>query len=240
MQIYKLQLSNKVVDVFIERKKIRNYYIKINPDLTITVPIPLSIDINLVYSFINNHKNWIEKNLNKFEKAQETNIKDTIINGGTVKILDSQYIVYVYNAKQDNIIIDGFNIYIYSKKSNDSIYLTKQYNEYLKSQAKEYFQNKIDKFLPIFKKYNIKSPTLKVKMMKSKWGSCVPQTSQITLNLYLYKASDKCIEYVIFHEMTHLVHSGHKKRFYNFLQKYMPSYKEVEKELDYQASQLLY
>ena len=76
--------------------------------------------------------------------------------------------------------------------------------------------------------------------MRSKWGSCVPQTAQITLNLYLYKASDKCIEYVIFHEMTHLVHSGHKKRFYNFLQKYMPSYKEVEKELDYQASQLLY
>ena len=46
MQIYKLQLSNKVIDVFIERKKIRNYYIKINPDLTVTVPIPLSIDIN--------------------------------------------------------------------------------------------------------------------------------------------------------------------------------------------------
>ena len=66
MQIYKLQLSNKVVDVFIERKKIRNYYIKINPDLTITVPIPLSIDIHLVYSFINYHNNWIDKNLNKF------------------------------------------------------------------------------------------------------------------------------------------------------------------------------
>ena len=240
MQIYKLQLSNKVIDVFIERKKIRNYYIKINPDLTITVPIPLSIDINLVYNFINSHKKWIEKNLNKFEKAQETNIKDTITNGGTVKILDSQYIVYIYSAKQDNIIIDGFNIYIYSKKSTDSNYLTKQYNEYLKSQAKQYFQKKIDKFLPIFKKYNIKLPTLKIKIMKSKWGSCVPQTAQITLNLYLYKASEKCVEYVVVHEMTHLVHSGHKKRFYNFLQKYMPNYKDIERELDYQASQLLY
>ena len=194
----------------------------------------------MVYNFINSHKKWIEKNLNKFEKAQETNIKDTITNGGTVKILDSQYIVYIYSAKQDNIIIDGFNIYIYSKKSTDSNYLTKQYNEYLKSQAKQYFQKKIDKFLPIFKKYNIKLPTLKINTMKSKWGSCVPQTAQITLNLYLYKASEKCVEYVVFHEMTHLVHSGHKKRFYNFLQKYMPNYKDVERELDYQASQLLY
>jgi hypothetical protein len=76
--------------------------------------------------------------------------------------------------------------------------------------------------------------------MKSKWGSCIPQTAQITLNLHLYKASDKCIEYVVFHEMTHLIHSGHKKRFYNFMQKYIPNYKQIEKELDYQASLLLY
>ena len=240
MQIYKLQLSNKVIDVFIERKKIRNYYIKINPDLTVSVPIPLTVDINLIYDFINNHKKWIEKNLNKFEKAKEANIKDTVTNGGTVKILDSQYIVYIYDAKQDNVVMDGFNIYIYSKKSNDQNYLIKQYNGFLKNQAKEYFQNKINKFLPIFKKYNVKTPVLKVKTMKSKWGSCVVQTAQITLNLHLYKASDKCIEYVVFHEMIHLIHSGHKKRFYNFMQKYIPDYKEIEKELDYQTSQLLY
>ena len=225
MQIYKLQLSDRIADVFIERKKIRNYYIKINPDLTITVPIPLSIDINIVYNFINRHKNWIEKNLNKFKKAKEQDIKDSVMNGGTVKILDSQYIVYIYAAKQDNIIIDGFNIYIYSKNSNDTNYVKKQYNEI---QAKQYFQNKINKFFPIFAKYKVKFPLLKVKAMKSKWGSCAVQTSQITLNLYLYKASDKCIEYVIFHEMTHLIHSGHKKRFYNFLQKYIPDYEVVK------------
>ena len=240
-QIYKLPLSdNKVIDIFIERKKIKNYYIKINPDLTVTVSIPLFIDINLIYNFINSHKKWIEKNLDKFKTAKETNIKDNIVNGGTVKILDSQYIVYIYSSDKNNIVIDGFNIYIYSKNSTDSNYILKQYNNFLKEQAAKYFQTKIDKFFPIFSKYGINKPTLKIKIMRSKWGSCIPMLSQITLNLYLYKASDKCVEYVVFHEMTHLIHRGHKKRFYAFLQKYMPNFQETEKELDYQASQLLY
>ena len=93
----------------------------------------------------------------------------------------------------------------------------------------------MDKFLPIFKKYNVPQPTLKIKPLKSKWGSCKITTAEITLNLNLYKVSAECINYVVLHEHTHLVHPGHKKRFYNFLQKYMPNYQEIEKKLDIEA-----
>lgn len=240
--IYNLQLSdNKFVPVHIERKKIKNYYIKISPDLNIVVPMPLNMNIETIYKFLNSNKTkkWIEKNINKFQKANEENIKDDLINGGTVKILDSQYIVYIYESLNDKIILDGFNIYIYSKNSKDKKYLQNQYNEFLKTEAKIYFQKIINKFLPIFKKYNISQPTLKIKPLKSKWGSCKTTTAEITLNLFLYKASPDCINYVVLHELTHLIHSGHKKRFYNFLQKYMPNYQEIEKKLDIEAGQLL-
>lgn len=242
-EIYNLQLSeNKSVPVHIERKNIRNYYIKISPDLNIVVPIPLKQDIETIYRFLNSTKTkkWIEKNINKFQKAKEENIKDDLTNGGTVKILDSQYIVYIYESMNDKVVLDGFNLYIYSKNAKDKSYIQKQYNEFLKTEAKTYFQKVMDKFLPIFKKYNIPQPTLKVKPLKSKWGSCRPTTAEITLNLHLYKVSDQCINYVILHELTHLVHPGHKKRFYNFLQKYMPNYQEIEKKLDIEAGQVLY
>lgn len=241
--IYNLQLSDtKSVPIHIERKKIRNYYIKISPDLNITVPIPLKTDIETIYKFLNSNKTkkWIEKNINKFQKAKEENIKDDLVNGGTVKILDSQYIVYIYESMNDKVVLDGFNLYIYSKQSKDKNYLQLQYNEFLKAEAKIYFQKVMDKYLPIFQKYNIPAPTLKVKPLKSKWGSCRPNTAEITLNLHLYKVSSECINYVVLHELTHLVHPGHKKRFYNFLQKYMPNYQEIEKKLDIEAGQVLY
>ena len=239
--IYNLPLSdNKTVPVHIQRKPIRNYYIKISPDLSIIVSMPLKMDIEIIYKFLNSHKKWIEKNINKFQKAKEENIKDELVNGGTVKIMDSQYIVYIYESNENKVVLDGFNIYIYSKNPNDTKYLQKQYNDFLKNEAKIYFQKVINKFLPIFQKYNIPTPTIKIKPMRSKWGSCKPTTAEITLNLHLYKVSAECINYVILHELTHLVHPGHKKRFYNFLQKYMPNYEEIEKKLDIEAGQVLY
>lgn len=239
--IYNLSLSdNKTVPIHILRKPIKNYYIKISPDLSIIVSMPLKMDMDIIYKFLNSHKKWIEKSINKFQKAKEENIKDDLVNGGTVKILDSQYIVYIYKSDENKVLLDGFNLYIYSKKAEDKNYLQKQYNEFLKSESKIYFQKVINKYLPVFQKYNIPAPTIKIKPMKSKWGSCKPNTAEITLNLHLYKVSDKCINYVILHELTHLVHTGHKKRFYNFLQKYMPNYQEIEKQLDIEAGQVLY
>lgn len=235
-----LLLNNTQVNVFIERKKIKNHYIKILPDLRVVVCIPLNMDLNLIYGFIEKHKKWIQKHLDKYKNIQKENIKDNLSNGGIVKILDNQYIVYIYESNKNSIVIDGFNIYIYSIKSNDINYITKQYNNYLKEQSAKYFKESIQKFWKIFQKYNLTFPVLKVKAMKSKWGSCRPSTSQITLNLHLYKTSTQCIDYVVLHELTHLVHHGHKKRFYNFLEKYMPNYKEIEKQLDIQAAQILY
>jgi len=233
-------LDNTQVDVFIERKKIKNHYIKILPDLKVVACIPLNMDINLIYIFIEKNKKWIQKHLEKYKNIQKDNIKDNLLNGGIVKILDNQYIVYIYESNKNSIVIDGFNIYIYSIKSDDINYITKQYNNYLKEKSTEYFKESIKKFWPIFQKYNLAFPTLKVKAMTSKWGSCRPTSSQITLNLHLYKTSIQCIDYVVLHELTHLVHHGHKKRFYNFLEKYMPNYQEIEKQLDIQATQILY
>ena len=239
--IYNLSLADgKTVPIYILRKPIKNYYVKISPDLKIKVSMPLKMDIEIIYKFLNSHKKWIEKNITKFQKAREENIKDDLVNGGTVKILDSQYIVYIYKSNEDKVLLDGFNLYIYSKNYEDKKYLQKQYNEFLKSEAKIYFQKIMNKFLYIFQRYNVPIPKIKIKPMKSKWGSCKPNTAEITLNLHLYKVSSECINYVIFHELTHLVHSGHKKRFYNFLQKYMPNYQEIEKQLDIDAGQVLY
>lgn len=233
-------LDNTIVTVFIERKRVKNHYIKILPDLKVVACIPLNMDINFIYNFIEKNKKWIQKHLDKYKKINNDNIKDNLSNGGIVKILDSQYIVYIYESNKNSIVIDGFNIYIYSTKSNDISFVTKQYNNYLKEKSIILFQETINKFWPIFQKYNLTFPTIKVKAMKSKWGSCRPSSSQITLNLHLYKTSMQCIEYVVLHELTHLVHHGHKKRFYSFLAKYMPNYQEIEKELDIQATQILY
>ena len=68
--------------------------------------------------------------------------------------------------------------------------------------------------------------------MKTRWGSCNPAKSYINLNSELIKKSTQCIEYVVFHELTHLIHTNHNKLFYNFMSVYMSDWKKRKIKLD--------
>ena len=75
--------------------------------------------------------------------------------------------------------------------------------------------------------------------MKTQWGSCTKSKNKITLNEYLLKANNRCIRYVILHELTHLLYQYHNEDFYNFLTIQMPDWKKRKSELDNDVVQWL-
>ncbi|MFI3327114.1 MAG: SprT family zinc-dependent metalloprotease [Clostridia bacterium] len=87
------------------------------------------------------------------------------------------------------------------------------------------FTKIIDEIYPIFKEMNVQYPVLKIRTMKSKWGSCIPSKNQITLNTRLIEHNRVFIEYVILHEFCHFIHPNHSKDFYNLVEKLMPDWK---------------
>ncbi len=68
--------------------------------------------------------------------------------------------------------------------------------------------------------------------MKTRWGSCNTQKGFINLNLELIKKTKICIEYVIFHELVHLIYPNHSKEFYKYLTLYMPDWEERKEKLE--------
>lgn len=85
---------------------------------------------------------------------------------------------------------------------------------------------------PLFAAYKIPFPTLKVRKMNSRWGSCNVVKKIITLNSRLYFKEDYLIKYVVLHELSHLVYADHSKNFYAVLKSVMPDYKQAEKLLN--------
>jgi len=71
----------------------------------------------------------------------------------------------------------------------------------------------------------------RVRKMKSRWGSCNPGSGRICLNLELVKKPVQCLEYIIIHELAHLLERGHGPRFAGLLDKYCPDWKQRRKEL---------
>ena len=72
---------------------------------------------------------------------------------------------------------------------------------------------------------------MKIRNMTSKWGSCMPHTGEITMNLSLIHYPLECIDYVLLHEYVHLIVPNHSKRFYQLIEYHMPNYKKYKSML---------
>ncbi|MFY9364690.1 MAG: SprT family zinc-dependent metalloprotease [Bacteroidales bacterium] len=83
------------------------------------------------------------------------------------------------------------------------------------------------------KQYGVRPKGWRVREMNTRWGSCSLKTGYITLNLRLYYKSPACIEYVIVHELCHLLEARHDKNFYRILEKELPDWKSLRKELNH-------
>lgn len=87
-------------------------------------------------------------------------------------------------------------------------------NVLLSISAKKDFETIINQYSHII---NREIKTIRIRQIKTRWGSCNPSKGYINLNTELIKKPKYCIEYVIFHELAHLVHPNHSRSFYNYL-----------------------
>ena len=90
----------------------------------------------------------------------------------------------------------------------------------------EHLMECYDKFVE-----DIPRPNLKIRTMKTRWGVCNTKSYNITLNLELVHYDFECLDYVIIHELSHLLEGNHSLRFWNIVARYCPNYKEIRKKL---------
>lgn len=98
------------------------------------------------------------------------------------------------------------------------------------------FEDILEELYPQFKKYGVERPTLRIRDMETRWGSCLVKKGVITLNKRLLEAPRNGIEYVVMHELCHFVHPNHSELFYIFLTMLMPDWKERKQFLDKTAA----
>ncbi len=95
----------------------------------------------------------------------------------------------------------------------------------------EYLTGVMAEIYPRFVQYHISYPVVRYRKMVSRYGTCQPGTGKITLNKILADMPKECAEYVVAHELAHLVEANHSKAFYNVLSEVMPDYKKREGRL---------
>ena len=130
------------------------------------------------------------------------------------------------------------NIIIHLKDLEDVALAQKLLEKWWREKATSIYAQEVDAiYNKVFRKYSIEKPSMQVKKMKTLWGSCTPNKNKITLNEYLLKADLRCIQYVVLHELTHLLHPFHNKDFYEFMTVQMPDWQVRKEQLDKEVVQ---
>ena len=112
-------------------------------------------------------------------------------------------------------------------------------DKWLKEQCIEAVSHCFAELYPIFEKRGVALPEIKFRKMKSRWGSCQPTRGVLTFNSALIHVPEKCIEYVVLHELCHFIHPDHSPRFKAELSSLMPDWKVRQKEIREYESLLL-
>lgn len=239
MEKYKLNLgmlSNEVI-INIKRKKIKNIHLKVDRELRVTLSVPMGIADEAIIDLLNNRTEWISKQLSMYKQSSGYNNLGNIKSGSSSQLLGKDRRIKIIFSLSNRIEEDEKYIIIYMKIVNEDL-AQKMLAIWWRDKAKSIYLNEMDiLYDKIFRRYNIEKPSLQIRKMQTLWGSCTPSKGKITLNEYLLKADLRCIQYVVLHELTHLIHPYHNSDFYNFLTVQMPDWKIRKKQLDKEVVQ---
>ena len=207
-----LNYNNKDYDIVINKKfNQKNTYIRVKKDLKVTVTTNYFVTNHAIDKLIRENYDRICKMID----FQEKKIK----NNNGFFYLGKQYVV-IYSDKK-GITFDEDKVYIGNDFDIDNWY---------KKEAKKLFLERLNYNYNKFTK-NIPYPKLRIRKMTTRWGVCNIKTHIITLNLELIKRDINYLDYVIIHEMSHLIHGDHSRSFWKLVEQNMPDYKKYKEEM---------
>lgn len=220
----------------LERKDVKNLNLRVRKDGSVLVSANEMVPCEEIDKFIHSKASYILKAVDHFrEMAQYKPKPKQYVSGETFYIQGRGLRLQVSQAKKDMISSDGIYIFLEVKDVNDIEKKRRITTRFLDQQCKTVFSEVMEELYPLVKKYGVEKPSLRIRDMETRWGSCLTKKKIITLNKRLLEAPRNCIEYVVIHELCHFIHPNHSKEFYSFLTMLMPDWKERKCYLDKNA-----
>lgn len=229
--------ENNEIHYLLEQKQVKNLNLRVHKDCMVYVSANPDIPAEKVDDFVVSKGTYIRLAQRKFrEMARYAPQPKQYVSGETFYLLGRGVRLKVENGMRDAISSDGIYLHLCVKDTEDFAKKQKMVTRYLDEQCRSIFGEIILEAYPVFQKYGVPMPELRIRNMETRWGSCLAKKGIVTLNKRLLEAPRNCIEYVVMHEFCHFVHPNHSKQFYAFLTMLMPDWKQRKETLDKSAT----
>jgi len=223
-----IQFGSKKIDFLVEYSARKTLGITVTPDLDVLVKAPIDTALNKIKEKLLKKAPWIIKQQSFFLSFQPKTPARRYIAGETHFYLGRQYLLKIESNKSDFVKLKGKFIEVHTSDKTKVKGLVKEwYLLHAKSKFKEIAQPLIEKF----KKHKVEPDSIVFREMPTRWGSCTPK-GKIILNPELIRAPRGCIEYVIVHELCHLIYHDHTHKFIDLQTKEMSDWEKWKSILE--------
>ena len=224
----KMTLGNICVDVV--QKDIKNVHLSVHPPTgRVRISAPLRMDLDTIRIFAISKINWIKKQQNKLCSQQRETPRDYITRESHF-YLGKRYLLDVVEENAPaNVILKHDTIQLHIRPDTTT--------EKRQTILEEWYRRKLKEIVPEMiarweRRIKVGVDQFGIKKMRTRWGTCNIKAKRIWLNLELAKKPMHCLEFIIVHEMTHLLEWHHNEHFITYMDKFIPQWRSYKEELN--------
>lgn len=218
------------ITIVVELKDIKNIHLSVHPPAgMVTITAPERMDIDTIRVFALNKLKWIKKQQSTF-KNQDRETRREFLNQESHYFKGERYLMQVIERdEKPKVVLNHSNLEMYVRPNTSTLKRKKIMDEWYRQEMKKVIPDILNKWET---KIGVKANDFGVKLMRTKWGSCNIEAKRIWLNLELAKKPIDCLEYIIVHELIHLLERNHNDRFIRYMNKFMPKWRFYRDELN--------
>jgi len=223
-----LRINN--IEIEVQKKKIKNLHLVVLPPFgRVRVSAPQDMNEDTIRMFVITQISWIRKQQEKF-KNQPRQSEREYVSGESVYLWGKRYrLEVVYSNQCNDVQVKGERVILQVREAST----TNQRANILNAWYREHIKKEIP---PLLEKWQtmigVEISDWGVKNMKTRWGSCNAKVKRIWLNLQLAKKYPQCLEYVVVHELVHLLEKKHNKVFVAYMDQFLSDWRTTKDELN--------
>lgn len=212
------------MDITVVRKNIKNANIKVKECGTVILSVPNWMRQRHIDDILTKQSAWINRKIAQL-KSRPIKVSKQYISGEKFAFLGKDLSLEVIANASPSVVLHGDKLQLRLDSLDDFASKKELITKWYFRQAEHHYTQAINKYSPhIAKPIN----RVTIKKMRSRWGSCNHAKGYINLNSELVKTPPECIEYVVMHELVHLVHPNHSKDFYAVLHHHFPNWQHLK------------
>jgi predicted metal-dependent hydrolase len=217
------------IEIAVTRKRIKHVRLRVHPDGHVTISAPIRTRPHFIQEFVGSRLEWIRKQQERV-RGLPTESASRFVDGESHYVWGHQRVLTVVeDDDREGVELDDHRMTLFVRPGSDLASRARAMTDWHKSLLRDALPPLIEKWK---QSLNVRLTGYHLRKMKSRWGSCNHRTRHIRLNTELVTKPNHLLEYVLVHELVHLIVPNHGKRFVALMDEHYPTWRGVRAELN--------